>query len=271
MRPFRGCTMLLLQDIAVTYHNVVPAVQDISLEVSDKSVVALLGANGAGKTTTLRAISGLLNFHKASIIRGSILFDGEHIDRLNATQIVQRGIVQVLEGRRLFADLTVDENLRAGAISSHAPAAVRRAYDRVMALFPVLQERRKSVAGYLSGGEQQMLAIGRGLMASPKLLLLDEPSLGLAPFLVQQIRKIISEIHASGTAVLLVEQNAQMALAVANYGYVLETGKVVLAQPAAELLQEESVRKFYLGLHGGGERSNMGTLRQRRPERRWSL
>src|SRR5436190_1433356 len=245
--------MLVLQDIAVTYQNVVPAVQDVSLEIPDKAVVALLGANGAGKTTIMRAISGLLNFHRASIVRGSILLDGERIDRLNATQIVQRGISQVLEGRRIFADLTIDENLRTGAITSHDPAAIRRAYARVMELFPLLRDRRKSVAGYLSGGEQQMLAIGRGLMTSPKLLLLDEPSLGLAPFMVQQIRSIITEINASGTAVLLVEQNAQMALSIANFGYVLETGKIVLAQPAADLLQDESVRKFYLGLHEGVE------------------
>src|SRR5205085_12544785 len=191
---------------------IVPAVQGISLEVPDKSVVALLGANGAGKTTTLRAISGLLNFHKASIVRGTISFYGERIDRLNATQIVQRGIAQVLEGRRLFADLTVDENLRTGAISSRDPVGVRRAYDRVMDLFPLLRERRHSVAGYLSGGEQQMLAIGRGLMTSPKLLLLDEPSLGLAPFTVQQLRSIIAEINARGTAVLLGERNAQSVL-----------------------------------------------------------
>ena len=263
--------MLLLQDIAVTYQSVIPAVRGVSLEVPDKTVVALLGTNGAGKTTILRAISGLLNFHKASIIRGSVLFNGERIDRLNATQIVQRGINQVLEGRRLFADLTVDENLRTGAINARDSAAVQRAYDRVMDLFPLLRERRSSVAGYLSGGEQQMLAIGRGLMTSPRLLLLDEPSLGLAPFMVQQIRKIIAEINASGTAVLLVEQNAQMALSIAHDGYVLETGKVVLAQPAAELMQHESVRKFYLGLHEEGERSNMGMLRQRRPERRWTL
>ncbi len=263
--------MLLLQDIAVTYQNVIPAVRGVSLVVPDKTVVALLGTNGAGKTTILRAISGLLNFHKASIVRGSILFDGERIDRLNATQIVQRGVVQVLEGRRLFADLTVDENLRTGAISSRDPVAVRRAYDRVMDLFPLLRERRGGLAGYLSGGEQQMLAIGRGLMTNPRLLLLDEPSLGLAPFMVQQIRTIIAEINASGTAVLLVEQNAQMALSIAHYGYVLETGKVVLAQSASELMQHESVRKFYLGLHEEGERSNMGMLRQRRPERRWAL
>jgi len=261
--------MLLLQDIAVTYQSIVPAVQGVSLEVPDKQVVALLGANGAGKTTIFRTISGLLNIHKASLIRGFIFFDGARIDRLNATQIVQRGIAQVLEGRRLFADLTVDENLRTGAITARDPAAVRRAYDRVMELFPVLRERRKSVAGYLSGGEQQMVAIGRGLMTNPKLLLLDEPSLGLAPFMVQQIRNIIAEINASGTAVLLVEQNAQMALSIAHSGYVLETGKVVLAQSAAELLQDESVRKFYLGLHEGSERSNIATLRQRHPARRW--
>jgi branched-chain amino acid transport system ATP-binding protein len=262
--------MLLLQDIAITYHNIVPAVQGISMEVPDRSVVALLGANGAGKTTTLRAISSLLNFHKASIIRGSILFDGERIDRLNATQIVQRGIVQVLEGRRLFADLTVDENLRTGVISSRDYAAVRRAYDRVMELFPLLRERRKSIAGYLSGGEQQMLAIGRALITSPKLLLLDEPSLGLAPFMVQQIRTIITDINANGTAVLLVEQNAKMALSIANFGYVLENGKVALAKQAADLLQEESVRKFYLGMHEG-EESSMARMRQHQSHRRWSI
>src|SRR6266849_10385500 len=208
--------MLLLQDIAVTYNNIIAAVQGVSIEVPDKTVVALLGANGAGKTTTLRAISGLLHIHRATITRGSILFDGERIDRLNTTQIVQRGISQVLEGRRLFADLTVDENLRTGAISTRDSTAVRKAYDRVMDLFPVLRGRGKGQAGYLSGGEQQMLAIGRGLMTNPKLLLLDEPSLGLASFMVQQIRSIIVEINASGTAVLLVEQNVHRALAIAH-------------------------------------------------------
>src|SRR5947209_5836033 len=216
----------------------------------------------------MRAISGLLDIHKASIVRGTILFDGERIDRLNTTQIVQRGISQVLEGRRLFADLTVEENLRTGAIATRDAVSVRRAYDRVMDLFPALRERRKSHAGYLSGGEQQMVAIGRALMTTPKLLLLDEPSLGLAPFMVQQIRTIIAEINIGGTAVLLIEQNAQMALSIAHKGYVMDAGKIVMAKAAAELLQDEGVRKFYLGLHEGGERSNMGTVRQRRPERR---
>lgn len=263
--------MLLLQDLTVTYHNTLPAVQGVSLEVPDRMVVALLGANGAGKTTIMRAISGLLQQHRASIVRGTILFEGERIDQLNATQIVRRGIAQVLEGRRLFADLTVEENLRTGALAGRDPAAVKRAYTRVMELFPAIRGRLKSRAGYLSGGEQQMVAIGRALMASPRLLLLDEPSLGLAPFMVQQIRSIIAEINASGTAVLLVEQNAHMALAVAHSGYVLETGKVVLHQSAEDLLQDESIRKFYLGLHEGGERANIGALRQRSAGRKWIL
>jgi len=261
--------MLVLQDLAVTYQNTISAVQGVSLEVPDRSVVALLGANGAGKTTIMRAISGLLALHNASITHGSILFEGERIDRLNATQIVQRGIAQALEGRRLFADLTVEENLRTGAICAREPAAIKRAHARVMELFPVLRERLRSRAGYLSGGEQQMLAIGRALMASPRLLLLDEPSLGLAPFMVQQIRSIIAEINASGTAVLLVEQNAHMALAVSHHGYVLETGRVVLEQPAAELLQDERVRTFYLGLHQDGTRAVVEVQKTRRSGRRW--
>lgn len=263
--------MLAIQDIEVSYQGAITAVRGVSLEAPERGVVALLGANGAGKTTILRAISGLLGIHGGRITRGAIHFDGQAITSLDATQIVRRGIVQVLEGRRLFAELTVDENLRAGALTSHDAAATRRAYDRVMDLFPVLRERHRSVAGYLSGGEQQMVAIGRGLMANPRLLLLDEPSLGLAPFMVQQIGAIIADISSSGTAVLLVEQNAQMALAHATHGYVVETGKVVLDRPAAELLQDETVRTFYLGLHEGDAHSNFAALRQRRPERRWAI
>jgi len=176
----------------------------------------------------------------------------------------------VLEGRRLFTELTIDENLRIGAIAVRDRAAITRAYDRVLELFPTLRDRRTTIAGYLSGGEQQMLAIGRALMASPRLLLLDEPSLGLAPFMVQQIRAIIAEINAGGTSVLLVEQNAKMALSVAHVGYVLETGTVALSGPAEQLLQDEGVRRFYLGLHEGEEEGVFATLRRMRPERRWA-
>jgi len=263
--------MLQIRDLAVTYHNTISAVQGVSLEVPDRGVVALLGANGAGKTTTLRAITGLLGMHGGRIVRGSITFDGQRIDALNATQIVRRGIAQVLEGRRLFAELTVDENLRSGALANPDPASIRNAYSRVMDLFPALAERRRSVAGFLSGGQQQMLAIGRGLMANPRLLLLDEPSLGLAPMMIQQVSAIIAEISASGTAVLLVEQNARMALSLASYGYILETGKVALAAPAAELMQAEAVQAFYLGLGEGTEHAHFAALRQQRPERKWSL
>jgi branched-chain amino acid transport system ATP-binding protein len=263
--------MLAVQDVEVRYQGTSTAVRGVSLEVPERGVVALLGANGAGKTTLLRAIGGLLRFHGGRVTRGTIHFAGQRIDTLDASRIIPLGIAQVLEGRRLFAELTVDENLRTGALASRDRAAERRAYARVMELFPVLRARRTQPAGYLSGGEQQMLAIGRGLMASPRLLLLDEPSLGLAPFMVQQIGAIISEISAGGTAVLLVEQNAQMALAHATSGYVLETGRVALAGPAAELLRDEEVRTFYLGLHEGEGHADFAALRQRRPERRWAL
>lgn len=263
--------MLAVQNIDVSYQGTIIAVRGVSIEVPERGVVALLGANGAGKTTMLRAIGGLLRFQGGRVTRGAILFDGTRIDTLDATKIVRLGIAQVLERRRLFAELTVDENLRTGAIASRDTAATRRAYSRVMDLFPVLRERRNSAAGYLSGGEQQMLAIGRGLMANPRLLLLDEPSLGLAPFMVQQIGDIIAEINAGGTAVLLVEQNAQMALTHATSGYVLETGRVALSGPATDLLRDETVREFYLGLHEGEGHANFALLRQQRPERRWKL
>ncbi len=263
--------MLAIEDLEVSYQGVITAVHSITLQVPDQGVVALLGANGAGKTTVLRAISGLLGIHGGRITHGSIRFDGRPITSLDATRIVQLGIAQVLEGRRLFSELTVDENLRSGALASRDRAAVHRAYTRVMDLFPALRDRRSSIAGYLSGGEQQMVAIGRGLMAGPRLLLLDEPSLGLAPFMVQQIGAIVSEISDGGTAVLLVEQDAQMALAHAAHGYVLETGRIVLDQPANVLLRDETVRKFYLGLHEDSGHSNFATLRQQRPERKWTV
>jgi branched-chain amino acid transport system ATP-binding protein len=262
--------MLAVHDIEVTYNNIITAVRGVSLEVPDRGVVALLGANGAGKSTILRAISGLLGVHGARLTRGTITLDGTRLDSLNATRIVRQGIAQVMEGRRLFTELTVEENLRTGAISSRDGTAARQAYARVMDLFPALRDKRNTQAGYLSGGEQQMVAIGRGLMTSPRVLLMDEPSLGLAPFMVQQIERIIGEINAAGTAVLLVEQNANMALRLATHGYVLETGRVVMDAPAAQLLADESIRKFYLGLHEDSGHSNYGALRTARPERKWT-
>jgi len=263
--------MLAVQDLKVSYQGVIQAVRGVSLTVPDRGVVALLGANGAGKTTILRAVSGLLPLHGGRVTGGTVLLDGQSITELDAPQIVRLGIAQVLEGRRLFAELSVDENLRTGALGTRNSAAERRAYDRVMDLFPALRDRRHGAAGYLSGGEQQMVAIGRALMATPRLLLLDEPSLGLAPFMVQQIGAIVAEISAGGTAVLLVEQNAQMALAHASHGYVLETGRVVLDQPAAALMRDETVRTFYLGLHEEGEHANFAALRQKRPAREWRI
>lgn len=263
--------MLSVQDVEIRYQGAIIGVRGVSLEAPDRGVVAVLGANGAGKTSLLRAIGGLLRFHHGRVTRGAISFDGERIDTLDATRIVQMGIAHVLEGRRLFSELTVDENLRAGALRSRDAAAVRRAYDRVMEVFPALRDRRNSVSGYLSGGEQQMVAIGRGLMASPKLLLLDEPSLGLAPIMVRQIGNIVAEISAGGTAVLLVEQNAQMALAHATQGYVMETGRVVLSGPAEDLRRDETVRTFYLGLHAGEGHTDFASLRAKRPERRWTV
>jgi ABC-type branched-subunit amino acid transport system ATPase component len=263
--------MLKVEDIEVRYQGASSAVRGVSLEVPDRSVVALLGSNGAGKTTILRAIGGLLRFHGGQVTRGAITFDGARIESRGANEIVRLGIAQALEGRRLFAGLTVDENLRAGALSSRDVSATRRAYERVMDLFPALRGRRQQMAGYLSGGEQQMLAIGRALMADPKLLLLDEPSLGLAPIIVRQIGDIISDISAGGISVLLVEQNARMALTHASAGYVLERGQVALSGPANELLRDEAVRAFYLGLHEGEGDANFGALRQRRPERTWTV
>ncbi|MFB9407630.1 MULTISPECIES: ABC transporter ATP-binding protein [Dactylosporangium] len=219
----------------------------VSLDVPEGRIVALLGANGAGKTTLLRALSGLLGVHDGAVTRGSVTLDDRPIHRLRPAAIVRRGVSQVMEGRRTFAELTVEENLRLGAHTRRRGVAT--AMERMYTLFPVLKQRRGSIAGYLSGGEQQMLAMGRALMSEPRYLLLDEPSLGLAPRMVEQVRDLITEINRAGTAVLLVEQNATMALSVAEHGYVLENGKVVLDKPADELLADDDIREFYLGSH----------------------
>ncbi len=241
----------------------------VSLTVPDGAIVALLGANGAGKSTTLRAISGLLDVHEGEITKGHITLQGKRIDGKHPWEIVSAGITQVMEGRRIFAELTVDENLVAGSFTNQSKAETKEAYGRVIDLFPLLAARRRQVAGYLSGGEQQMLAIGRALMSHPKLLILDEPSLGLAPLLVQQIREIIVDINAQGTSVLLVEQNATMALSIARHGYVMETGRVVMDGPADRLLKDEDVKEFYLGLGAEGSRKSFRDVKHYKRRKRW--
>ncbi len=233
--------LLRLENVTVHYHKVA-ALKGISMAVPADGIVTIIGANGAGKTTTLRAISGL-----EKLSSGEIWFDGERIDGLPPEVIVAKGIAQVPEGRRVFPDLTVEENLRTGAFLRRDAAAVKVDLDRVFERFPRLHERRRQWAKTMSGGEQQMLVIGRALMAKPRLLLLDEPSMGLAPVVVQEIVAIIEEINRQGVAVILVEQNAELALRIATYGYVLETGNAALEGAADALHRNEHVRKAYLG------------------------
>ncbi|MCS6775139.1 MAG: ABC transporter ATP-binding protein [Chloroherpetonaceae bacterium] len=234
-------SLLSLRDLHV-YYGAIRALEGISLDVNAGEIVTMIGANGAGKSTTIRAISGLVRPRQ-----GEITFDGASITNLPPHQIVMRGVSQSPEGRRVFANLTVFENLELGAYTRRDRSGIVGDLERVFALFPRLKERMYQSAGTLSGGEQQMLAIGRALMARPRLLLLDEPSLGLAPFLVQSIFEIIQDINRQGVTILLVEQNANQALRVAHRGYVLETGRVVLADSAANLLRNEEVRRAYLG------------------------
>ncbi|POX44839.1 ABC transporter ATP-binding protein [Streptomyces sp. Ru71] len=243
---------LSVEHLDVTYGRAVRALHDVSLTVPHGGVVALLGANGAGKSTLLRALSGTLRLHRGAITAGGARYGDTALDGRDPVAAVRAGVVQVPEGRRVFTGLTVDENLRTGGLglTRRRPAQVAEARDRVFALFPRLAERARQAAGLLSGGEQQMLAIGRALMAAPRLLLLDEPSLGLAPLMVDRIAEVVREIHAQGTAVLLVEQNAGMALSLADHAHILETGEVRLSGPAAELARTDAVRRLYLGEEG---------------------
>ena len=239
--------MLQIRGLAVTYHGTITAIQDVSLEAPDRGVVALLGANGAGKSTILRAITGLLGLHGGRIVSGSITFDGQRIDTLDATQIVRRGIAQVLEGRRLFAELTVDENLRAGALANPDPASIRRAYTRVMDLFPALAERRHSVSGFLSGGQQQMLAIGRGLMANPRLLLLDEPAAGLTAPDIAELAAIIDRIRAEGITIVLIEHHMDVVMKLCDRVSVLDFGVRIAEGTPGDIRRDPAVRAAYLG------------------------
>ena len=233
--------MLTIEDIHV-YYDAIHALKGISVTVAEGEIVTLIGANGAGKTTTLRTVSGLIRAKS-----GKISFDGQDISSMPAQDIVKLGLSQVPEGRRIFANMTVYENLELGAYTRSDSHEINQDIAKVFERFPRLEERKKQVAGTLSGGEQQMLAIGRGLMSRPKLLLLDEPSMGLAPLLVKEIFSIIQEINRAGTTILLVEQNAHMALSIANKAYVLETGRIILSGTAKELSESEEVRKAYLG------------------------
>jgi branched-chain amino acid transport system ATP-binding protein len=267
--PDGDAPILEVRNLEVVYDDVALVLRGVSLAVPEGEIVALLGANGAGKTTLLRAITGLLRVHRGEITKGSVELRGARIDGRDASEVVRRGVAQVMEGRRIFAELTVEENLRAGAFTRRSKQAVRESHERVIDLFPRLGERRRSIAGYLSGGEQQMLAIGRALMADPRVLLLDEPSLGLAPRLVEGIRDIIVQLNEQGTSVLLVEQNAAMALSIAKHGYVMETGKVVKDGSAKELAADRDIQEFYLGVGEAGRRSFRDVKSYRR-KKRWS-
>ncbi len=266
----KGAThpILSVHGVEVVYNDAVLVLRGVSVEVGAGQVVALLGANGAGKTTLLRAITGLLAVHRGKVTKGAVALDGQPVTGADPARLVRRGLAQVMEGRRTFAELTVDENLRAGAFSVRGKAARTEAHQRVMDLFPPLAARRRQVAGYLSGGEQQMLAIGRALMQSPRLLLLDEPSLGLAPRIVEQIAGIVRTVNEQGTSVLLVEQNAAMALSVAGHGYVLENGKVVKEGPADRLAADRDIQEFYLGVGEAGRRS-FREVKSYRRKKRW--
>ncbi len=263
--------MLKVNNIEVVYNDVILVLRGVTLEVGAGQIVALLGANGAGKSTTLKAISGLLHTQEGEVTRGSVDFDGERVDQLYPEDIVRRGVVQVHEGRPLFAHLTVDENLRTGALfRGISGAALRDDLDRVYGYFPRLQEFRRRTSGYLSGGEQQMVVIGRALMARPRLMLLDEPSLGLAPLLVQDIFEIIRRINQDeGVSILLVEQNAHVALQTADYAYVMENGRIVLDGPADSLAQNADIKEFYLGLTQLGERKSYRDVKHYKRRKRW--
>ena len=260
--------LLSVRNIEVVYDDVILVLRGLSLKVPKGAIVALLGANGAGKSTTLKAISGLLKTEDGEVIRGEILFDGARIDGIDPDKIVRRGIFQVMEGRRIIADMTSLENLRLGAFTRR-DRDVDADIDMVFRYFPRLKERANQMAAHLSGGEQQMLAIGRALMARPKMILMYEPSMGLSPLLVKEVFSIVNEINRDlGVTILLVEQNARAALSVASHGYIMEQGKVVLDGSAHELRDNEDVKEFYLG-GAGDQRKSFKNLKSFKRRKRW--
>jgi branched-chain amino acid transport system ATP-binding protein len=262
--------ILAVNNIEVVYDHVILVLKGVSLSVPKGEIVALLGANGAGKSTTLKAISNLLSAERGEVTKGSIVFDGGEVHALTPNELVRRGCIQVMEGRHCFAHLSVEENLLTGAYTRRdGKAAIRRDLDLVYSYFPRLKERRGSTAGYISGGEQQMCAIGRALMSRPKMILLDEPSMGLAPQLVEEIFEIVSDLNTKeGVSFLLAEQNTNMALKYARYGYVLENGRVVLDGEAKALRENEDVKEFYLGV-AEGKRKSFREGKHYRRRKRW--
>ncbi|MDH3221926.1 MAG: ABC transporter ATP-binding protein [Gammaproteobacteria bacterium] len=263
-------TLLAINNIEVIYDHVILVLKGVSLLVPEQGIVALLGANGAGKTTTLKAVSNLLRAERGDITKGSIEFQGQRVDRMTSAELVQQGIIQVMEGRHCFEHLTVEENLLTGAYTRRdGSAAIRRDLELVYSYFPRLKSRSRAQAGYTSGGEQQMVAIGRALMSKPKIMLLDEPSMGLAPQLVEEIYEIVARLNRDeGVTFLLAEQNTNIALRYANQGYILENGRVVLEGTAAELRENTDVKEFYLGI-SEGERINFRDVKHYRRRKRW--
>jgi branched-chain amino acid transport system ATP-binding protein len=262
--------MLKLNNIEVAYLNVIRVLHGVSLSVDDGLIVALLGANGAGKSTTLKAVSGLLRTEEGMVTDGSIEWDSLRIDRKNAEEIGRMGIIQALEGRHVFGHLTTEENLTVGAFNRRDHGNISRDLEMVYHYFPRLKDLRRNIAGYLSGGEQQMLVIGRAMMARPKLMMLDEPSLGLAPLLVEEIYSIIQRFNSEQkTSVLLVEQNVRIALSIAHYGYVMENGRVVLDGTADFLKNNEDVKEFYMGLSALGTKKSYREVKHYKRRKRW--
>jgi branched-chain amino acid transport system ATP-binding protein len=262
--------MLRVNNIEVVYMNVIRVLRGVSLHVDAGQIVALLGANGGGKTSTLKSISGMLKTEEGQVTDGTIEFDGKRIDHLGPEKIAVLGISQAMEGRRVLAHLTVEENLMVGAYCRKDRQGIKQDLDMVYHYFPNVKNLRRRISGYLSGGEQQMLVIGRALMARPRLMLLDEPSLGLAPLMVQEIYEIIRKINAEQKmAILLVEQNVRAALGIAHYGYVMENGRVVLSGPAEDLKDNEDVREFYMGLSAVGSKKSYRDIKHYRRKKRW--
>ncbi len=256
--------ILEIKNIEVVYDDVILAVSDVSLNVPSGSIVALLGGNGAGKSTTLKSVSTMLASERGKVTKGSITYNGQQVEKLNPSDMVNLGLVQVLEGRRCFGHLTVEENIISGAYTRKlSKSEIRSELDRMYAYFPRLKERRKSQAGFTSGGEQQMIAVARAMMAKPKMLLLDEPSMGLAPQLVEEIFNIVKELNdKEGVSILLAEQNTNIALRNADYGYIIETGQVMLDGSAKSLLNDDKVKEFYLGISSEGRKNFRDVLKE---------